>query len=436
MYLLSTAYMSRVDTGSVRVPAFPEYGQDFDTAISAEDFFAGCIRGVGQIFLCDNIASGFLVLAGIAVCSRISALSALAGSVLGSAIAVASGVPGAAVTAGMFGFNSSLTVTAIFMFYTPGFGALLLATLAGIMTCLGQQALASYLEPYGLPFITLPFCLVCLPFVILQGTTSLVIPVPLASMTVPEDHLRKVAYLSDGFRFLMEALNPDNAKQFKRMHKQSSLKRSLKRISTILEKKEEEEKAKQKQEHDLSASLRQSRKLEDAPSIDKSQNCLTFLVDRFKGRAKLEGWVLKAAPRIFKELDSKRQGFITPAEFSNALRTVGLDDQIGLRFATLVFHMMDADESGTIDRKEFVILCQVSVELLTVRSTVSKFFDFVDIGKHICVLYYERMHCSQLTILLIQTAMNLLILMKLIWLWIIWASPLSRRRTSILFFPS
>jgi hypothetical protein len=79
------------------------------------------------------------------------------------------------------------------------------------MTVFGQHALASLLEPFGLPFLTLPFCVIALPFIILQGTTSMVISVPLESMTVPEDHVEKVNTLNDGFSFLMEAIAKERA---------------------------------------------------------------------------------------------------------------------------------------------------------------------------------------------------------------------------------
>ena len=190
LLLAASANMSYVSIPPVSTPALPDYESAPFDGITAQAFFAGTIRGIGQVFLADNIISGVLVLIGLMVCSRISAVAALLGSALGAASALALGVPGSAVEQGMFGFNASLTVTAMFMFYTPSFGAGVLATLAGFMTVVCQQALATILEPLGLPFMTLPFCLVGLPFIIIQGTTSIVIAVPLSSMTIPEDHLK------------------------------------------------------------------------------------------------------------------------------------------------------------------------------------------------------------------------------------------------------
>lgn len=157
MLLIATAEMARVRVGPVREPALPDYsssGQD-SGPLTARMFFAGVVRGVGQVFLADNVASGVLVLAGVAVCSRIAAVAALVGSALGAAFAVAIGVDPGAIESGFYGFNSSLSVTAMFMFYVPSIGASILAITASLLTVVAQQALAGILAPYGLPFMSL-----------------------------------------------------------------------------------------------------------------------------------------------------------------------------------------------------------------------------------------------------------------------------------------
>jgi hypothetical protein len=84
--------------------------------------------------------------------------------------------------------------------------------------------------------MTLPFSIIALPCIIIQGTTSIVIAVPLASMTVPEDHLRRVNILSDGFAFLKETLVPENV-HTRTMSKISSQKvrKSLDRLGDALD---------------------------------------------------------------------------------------------------------------------------------------------------------------------------------------------------------
>jgi urea transporter len=118
-FLLATANMGRVEMNSVRVPALPDYNATGFAGISASEFLAGTIRGIGQVYLADNLISGCFVLAGIAICSRIAAAAAFFGSALGAAVALATGVPGSMVKVGMYGFDASLSVTAMFISTYP-----------------------------------------------------------------------------------------------------------------------------------------------------------------------------------------------------------------------------------------------------------------------------------------------------------------------------
>ena len=111
-----------------------------------------------------------------------------------------------AIENGMYGFNPSLTMTAMLMFYVPSIGSVSLGVIASIITIFVQLALATSREPCGLPFMTLPFCIAALAFIVIQGTTSNVISVPLSSMTTPEDHLKRVSRLSRGFELLNGAI--------------------------------------------------------------------------------------------------------------------------------------------------------------------------------------------------------------------------------------
>ena len=51
------------------------------------------------------------------VCSRISAVAAFVGSLVGAGVAALVGEDAAAIENGMYGFNSSLILTAMVMFY-------------------------------------------------------------------------------------------------------------------------------------------------------------------------------------------------------------------------------------------------------------------------------------------------------------------------------
>jgi hypothetical protein len=129
------------------------------------------------------------------LCSRISAFAAFIGSAVGAGVAALVGCDRDAIEQGMYGFNPSLTLCSILMFYVPSIGSVSVGIVASIVTVFIQLALATSMSPLGLPYMTLPFCIAALAFIIIQGTTSNVISVPLSSMTTPEDHLKRVSNL-------------------------------------------------------------------------------------------------------------------------------------------------------------------------------------------------------------------------------------------------
>ena len=364
-FLLAMANMGRVDMSSVRTPALPVYADADMTGITVIEFFAGSIRGIGQVYLANNIISGFLVLLGIAICSRIGAIAAFVGSALGAAGALWTGVPGSVVANGMYGFNASLAFTAMFFFYAPSKGAAIMGLFAATLCVAAQQALAAMLEPYGLPFMTLPFCVITLPFIILQGTTSIVIAIPLATMTIPEDHLRHVSILTDGFSFLKDAISKvDNVagEESRRLSSQLLVTRKLSReMSHNLRR--------------LSSAIKENDVEADKEELKRMSISNKAGPGLFGGR---ETVLRSKANKIFNALDDTKTGHLRLEEITSALNECGLDDTEGLHFAGMVLSELDLDNSHTIERGEFVALILVAKALLRIRRKISKFFDFVD----------------------------------------------------------
>ena len=57
-------------------------------------------------------------------CSRISALAAFFGSGVGAGVAALVGCDRGLIENGLFGFNASLTMTSMLMFYVPSVGSI------------------------------------------------------------------------------------------------------------------------------------------------------------------------------------------------------------------------------------------------------------------------------------------------------------------------
>ena len=257
----------------------------------------------------------------------------LRGSLIGTALAVLAGAPNDLVEQGLYSYNSSLTLAAMVLFYVPSIGSILVAMVAVILTVLVQFTLEVLLMPYGLPVMTVPFSVVTLAFILVQGTTNLFISVPLASITIPEDHVRRVNLLKDGFHLLLDAIQSSNSRS--NMMKQSrSSSRILVKMASQIE--------------------------VAAATIDTT-----------------DGMGLSAV-NMFKSIDAKDSGDITLDQFAKYLVSIGLANETGLEFAGKAFSLMDLDGNETLDMEEFIAFAMVSHSLAQVREMIAIFFDFVD----------------------------------------------------------
>lgn len=161
-------------------------------ASSLDGWINAVFRGIGQLFFVNSILGGVLVLIGIAICSRIAAGFALIGVVIGTAVGIGLGASGVAIYNGLWGFNSYDACLAIAgVFYVLTWRSALLGMACAAYTALLFGAIASFLGPWGLPAMTLPFCFGVLTFVMLRGTTPLFTPIEAADITTPEEHLAR-----------------------------------------------------------------------------------------------------------------------------------------------------------------------------------------------------------------------------------------------------
>jgi urea transporter len=148
------------------------------------------LRGISQLFFANSIVSGLIIIAGIAVCSRIAAIFAVIGSAVGMLAGLAFGASGVAIYNGLWGFNSfdaALAVGGVFFVLTWRSG--LLAVGCAVFAALLFGAIGSLFTPWGLPALTLPFCFATLAFVLLKGSTEQLEPIEVADITTPEEHL-------------------------------------------------------------------------------------------------------------------------------------------------------------------------------------------------------------------------------------------------------
>ncbi|HSF47940.1 MAG TPA: urea transporter [Burkholderiales bacterium] len=118
------------------------------SAIAGSDLhFAVCVlQGIGQVMFQGSVVSGAVFLAGIACCSWRAAARAVAGSVIGCAVAVVAQLPAAQISAGLFGYNSALVALALRAWWPAALGAALTVPIAVALQKLG-------IAPLTAPFV-------------------------------------------------------------------------------------------------------------------------------------------------------------------------------------------------------------------------------------------------------------------------------------------
>jgi urea transporter len=184
---------SGLDAGTVAHPLLSHSAAG--TQVYASDMWLyGIGTGISQIFLQDNWLTGIVVVAAIAVNSRIAAAAVVAGSAVAVAAGCFLGVSEVFIRSGLLAYNAALTALALggFFILLDRAGAIY-ATLGVVLTTCVWAALATAFAPSGLPVLTLPFVIVTwLMLLGARGFPALRM-IPLEYATRPEDTLRRLA---------------------------------------------------------------------------------------------------------------------------------------------------------------------------------------------------------------------------------------------------
>lgn len=156
-----------------------------------QDLLSGFFNGFSEVLLQSGVWSGVAILAGILVNSRISAVAAAVGSLVGFGGGWVLGFPADAVSGGLVGYNSVLTVIALGgLYYVLTLRSALFAVFGGIVTVVAYGALATVLAPVALPVVTAPFVLTTWAFVFAASSLTRLRAVHPEDATTPEGNLR------------------------------------------------------------------------------------------------------------------------------------------------------------------------------------------------------------------------------------------------------
>ncbi|KQY11538.1 urea transporter [Rhizobium sp. Root482] len=188
LFLFAVLKFDAIDAGPMAKPISPEqFSETVPYVLST--WYEGIGTSIGQIFFQDNWISGYLILVGIALNSRIGAAMALLGAIVGTAVAALYGGPEGAVRDGLFGYNSALTAMAlggVFLVFT--WRSLLYALFGAVVASWLWASIAIFLKPIGMPVLTSTFVLVTWLMLLGQGAFKALLPVPPAESTTPEEN--------------------------------------------------------------------------------------------------------------------------------------------------------------------------------------------------------------------------------------------------------
>lgn len=191
LFLFAVLKFDSIHAGPLAKPVSPNQFPD-GVAYMLPTWYMGIGNAIGQIFFQDNWVSGYLMLIGIGIHSRISAGMALMGAALAAFVAVIYGAPEGAIRDGLFGYNAALTAIALGGFFLVLTWRSFLFTVFGvIVTTWLWASVAIFLAPIGMPVFTSTFVIVTWFMLIGQYGFKALIPVPPAEATTPEDNRRR-----------------------------------------------------------------------------------------------------------------------------------------------------------------------------------------------------------------------------------------------------
>lgn len=173
--------------------SLPRMATGMGGTVQAQDLVTGFFDGFSEVLLQSGVWTGVAILLGILINSRISAVAASAGSLIGFGAAWLLGFPVESMADGLAGFNSVLTLIALGgLYYLLSVRAALFAAFAGVITVVTYGAVSTMLAPFGLPVVTAPFVMVTWAFLLAGGSLAGLQAVDPGEATTPEGNLKNL----------------------------------------------------------------------------------------------------------------------------------------------------------------------------------------------------------------------------------------------------
>lgn len=114
-----------------------------ETTVSPH-LISATMNGLSKVFLVRGVVSGWLILGGTLLCSRIIAGSMLLGSVVATLLGWGFGMPAFALNAGTAGYNAALTTAAMVYYFEPSWTLVVVGVFVVVLCGLFEAAFAVF----------------------------------------------------------------------------------------------------------------------------------------------------------------------------------------------------------------------------------------------------------------------------------------------------
>ena len=191
LFLFAILKFDVIHAGPMLKPVSPDQFSYTEPYVTST-WYVGIGTSIGQIFFQDNWITGYIILIGILIHSRIGGGMCLLGAIVGTVVAAIFGGPEGAIRDGLFGYNSALTAMALggfFLVFT--WSSFFYAIFGAVVSAWMWASIAIFLKPISMPVLTSAFVVVTWLMLIGQYAFKALVPVPPAEATTPEDNRRR-----------------------------------------------------------------------------------------------------------------------------------------------------------------------------------------------------------------------------------------------------
>ncbi|MEH7385912.1 urea transporter [Bacillus sp. JJ1521] len=159
-FFLLTSY--RLKAFKLSSDLVPQSLAHWELTITGEINWAhGIFNGIGQIFFLDTLVPGFILFVGVFWASWRLGLYAIIGNMAALAISLLLGGEYSLIFSGLYGYNAILTIIAVSKVFIKDNHPIVLLSgiIAACLTVPIAASVISWLLPFGLPALTMPFVL-------------------------------------------------------------------------------------------------------------------------------------------------------------------------------------------------------------------------------------------------------------------------------------